>query len=487
MAGAALAPASALPSAIGGGVVDPQERAVEYMLEAGRFAGAPDGRRREVWGYNRRLIGPTVRAREGETLRIKVVNDLGVPTSVHWHGIHQHGTWQMDGVEDVSRPPIPAGAEFVYEFRADPAGTHWYHSHAGLQYGNGLFGPLIVEERAPIARYDREEILLINDWFLEPGDTLLAGLLKPHDMNAMPGMKGAAGKADMKKMPGMSGMPGKMDMKKDQGDVSFQSGLINGKGRATGDTTTPLTAIEARPGETIRLRLINGSSEYAFRFQADGHPLTVISADGSPMAPVEVDNLIIHTGERFDVLLKADRPGSHWLRAVTLDGNEVLAVLRYEGAGRREPEPSPVRWGPRLLTPEAMRSTGPVTLAGKPREIPIVMGGSMSPYRWSIGDQFYPKAVPIEIRQGEPIRFLFRNPTGMDHPFHIHGHSFHVLGKPGALNLTDPVLKDTVNVPANSDLAVQWVADNPGRWFFHCHIAWHLATGMARVLEVRPA
>jgi FtsP/CotA-like multicopper oxidase with cupredoxin domain len=72
----------------------------------------------------------------------------------------------------------------------------------------------------------------------------------------------------------------------------------------------------------------------------------------------------------------------------------------------------------------------------------------------------------------------------MNHPFHLHGHSFFVLGKLGALNVKDPALKDTVNVPAQSDLVVQWVADNPGRWFFHCHIEWHMATGMARVIEI---
>ena len=76
--------------------------------------------------------------------------------------------------------------------------------------------------------------------------------------------------------------------------------------------------------------------------------------------------------------------------------------------------------------------------------------------------------------------------NGIRHPFHLHGHSFHVLGKPGALNLTDPVLKDTVNIPAKNDVVIQLIANNPGRWFFHCHIEWHLATGMARVLEIKP-
>ncbi len=436
----------------------------EQVLRAGPFTAAPDGRSREVWGYNGQLPGPVIRAREGDRLRVRVVNNLAVPTSIHWHGMHQPGTWQMDGVDEVSRPPIPSGEEFVYDFEATPAGTHWYHSHVGVQYGNGLFGPLVVEERTPIASYDREEIVFLNDWFLEPGEKLLAGLVKGA------GMK----------------MPAKAEKEtKDYGDVPFQSALVNGKGRAPGNSTAPLAALEVKKGETVRLRLINGSSTYALRFQIDGHPLTVIATDGAPMQPVTVDNLVLAVGERYDALLKADGEGAHWVRAATLDGKEARAVLRYAG-GPAEPEPAPLRWGERTLTPGEMRSRTAVELAEKPKEIELPLGGSMMPFRWSVGGQFYPKAEPIVLKKGEPIRFLFRNPTRMDHPFHLHGHYFHVLGKPGALNRKDPVQKDTVNVPAGEDLVLQWRATNPGRWFFHCHIEWHLATGMARVIEIEP-
>ena len=87
-----------------------------------------------------------IRAKLGKTLKIKVTNDLKIPTSIHWHGMHQPGTWQMDGVDLVSHDPIPPGKDFTYEFTATPAGTHWYHSHTGVQYSDGFFGPLIVDE-----------------------------------------------------------------------------------------------------------------------------------------------------------------------------------------------------------------------------------------------------------------------------------------------------------------------------------------------------
>lgn len=502
--GAALAPTLINVAGCGGGAETVASKAQfdGLVLHASLFSAAPDGQRRQIWGYNAEFIGPTIRAKEGDMLRIKVVNDMGVPTSVHWHGIHQHGTWQMDGVEDVSRPPIPPLDEFVYEFRAEPAGTHWYHSHTGVQIGNGLFGPLIVEERTPIAKYDRDEVLLINDWFHELGDTLLANLLKSPPMDGMPGTDGTGSTSKTKDaMPAMKknapeksktkdAAPAKAamaGMKRDFGDVPFETGLINGKGRVAGNRTAPLAAVEVKKGETIRLRLINGSSEYKFRVQVDGHPFTVIATDGAPMKPVEADSLWITSGERYDVLLKADNEGVHWIRAVTAEGKEVLAILRYAGAAKQNPDPSPVKWGPRLLTAEAMRSLETVKLGDKPREVPLVLEGSMSPYRWSVSGQYYPKSDPIVAREGESVRFVFRNQTAMDHPFHIHGHSFYILGKPGALNTTDPAFKDTVNVPAKSELVAEWPADNPGHWFFHCHIAWHGAAGMARVLHVNPA
>jgi FtsP/CotA-like multicopper oxidase with cupredoxin domain len=479
-AGLSLAPTLLVLAGCGTqAVVTPAADRATHVLRAQRFRGAPDGREREIWGYDGRLPGPVIRAREGETLRVKVINELGAPTSVHWHGMHQPGTWQMDGVENVSRPPIPAGSEFLYEFRAEPAGTHWYHAHVGVQYGDGLFGPLIIEERKPIAAYDREEFLFINDWFLEPGDVLLARLVKGSmKMDITPGQK-----KDDAKRPPLGGVGGI----KDVGDVPFQSVLFNGKGRAPGDTKSPLTALQVKKGETVRLRLINGSSTYAFRFRIDGHPLTVIATDGMPVRPVTVDDLLLGVGERYDVLLKADQDGAFWIRAVTQDGSGGLAVLRYSGALRREPEPSPVRWGPRSLALDQLRSPEPVSLAAEGvHEVPLRLGGSMKPYRWSINEQFFPKADPIVLKKGQPVRFVFENPTGMDHPFHLHGHSFYVLGKPGALNLKDPPLKDTVNVPSKGRLVIQWKADNPGKWFFHCHIEWHLATGMARVIEIKP-
>jgi len=449
----------------------PAEAPLELATQIFRvspFSGSPDGRKREIWGYNGQFPGPILRAKEGETIRVRVENRLGVPTTVHWHGMKQRGTWQMDGVAGVSQKPFPSGKSFTYIFKAEPSGTHWYHSHKGVQYSDGLIGPIVIETKNNPYSYDREEVLMIHDWFIEPSDdifkSLLAGTMD--EASASP-MKMKMGKAKM-----------------DVGDVPFQSFLFNGKGRRPGKSG-PLTTFGVRKGERIRFRIINGSSTYALRLQFDGHPVTVVEADGHPIKPVVVDNLDIAIGERFDIILHATGNGSSWIRAVTLDGNQGVALLRYKDA-QGEPPMTPVSWGKRKLKLEDIRSPNLVNLGTKkPREIPIVAGGTMSPYVWTINGQQYPKADPIEVQKGETIRFVMKNPTGMDHPFHIHGHYFRILGKPGALNLKDPPLKDTISVPSKGEMIVEWVADNPGKWFFHCHIEWHLNSGMARVIQYK--
>jgi multicopper oxidase len=463
----------------------------EYSVQVVSKQAAPDGRMREVMCYDGQIPGAVIRAKEGQKFRIKVANKLRVPTSIHWHGMHQPGTWQMDGVADVSRPPIPPGEDYTYEFTATPAGTHWYHSHTGVQYSDGLFGPLIVDERTLPAKYDREGILLVNDWFLQQSEAILAGLVKPARKNpaAMDSMKAESGGKSGDSKPAMdeskavkAGMA--MGGKPDIADVPFQSGLINGHGRFGEASTPELPSIQVKPGEVLRLRLISGASTYQFRFQIDGHPMTVIASDGAPMKPVEVDSILLSPGERYDVLLKATGEKSAWIRAVTLDGNEVKAMLLYPDGAPGELPSGPVKWGERELVPEQMESPSPVALDAKPQEVKLTIGGTMSPYAWNINGQEYPQADPIKLAANQSVRFLMENPTMMDHPFHLHGHYFYVLGEPDKLNLADPVKKDTVNIPAGKTLVVQWTTNNPGHWFYHCHIEWHLATGMARVIEI---
>jgi FtsP/CotA-like multicopper oxidase with cupredoxin domain len=275
----------------------------------------------------------------------------------------------------------------------------------------------------------------------------------------------------------MGGKGGKPDV----GDVPFESVLFNGLGRFPG-MAAPMPYVLLKQGETVRLRLINASSTYAFRLQIGAYALTVIASDGAPVVPVEVDNLIFSPGERYDVLVTANQSRPSLIRVATLAGDEGEAILHVDPSNKH---PAVLmNWGPRSLTLEALRSPGPVQLASQAREVRLRLGGTMRPYSWNINHQEYPHAEPIAAAKDEWLRFVLDNPTGMDHPFHLHGHYFFVLGPPDRLNLVDPPRKDTVNVPAGGRLVLLWKANNPGRWFFHCHIEWHVATGMARVIDI---
>jgi FtsP/CotA-like multicopper oxidase with cupredoxin domain len=520
------------------------------VLSVDALEASPDGVKRLIYTYGGQLIGPTIRVKEGERLNITILNNLKVPTIVHWHGMHQPGTWKMDGVEDVSAPAIPPGGSFTYDFEATPAGTHWYHSHAGVQYADGLFGPLIVEEATPIAKYDREEILLINDWFHESaeniwqrlstvgmtmtGESMSSGESMGSKGDAMKSMGGgmksdasmsksgssisqgaSMGKngdsmgsgASMSNMGDAMSSGSSMSMaaeskplatkgldqliatqwgssQLDWGDVPFVSGLINGKGRAP-NTQSPLTEVQIKEGEVVRLRLINGSSTYSLRFQIDNHPLTVIASDGQPLKPVTVDNLLIGIGERYDVLITGKGSGSHWIRATTGQNNSIKAVLRYGENAPKEPNNPPQDWRPRFLAPSQLINPKDVNLENIAfREIPMVLGGPEPVYRWSVNGEYYPDTKPIQIKKDEWIRMRFINRTGMEHPFHMHGHSFYSLGTPDELNLKNPPLKDTLNIWPNTEQVILWKANNPGHWIFHCHAEWHMAGGMASLLYI---
>lgn len=437
----------------------------EIDLTTGAYAGAPDGREREIFGYNDMFPGPEIRAKEGDLLRIKVSNNLDVPTSIHWHGMKQRGSWTMDGVTPVSRDPIKAGESFVYEFIADPAGTHWYHSHTGVQYSEGLYGPLIIESRDDPYTYDRDQVLMIGDWFLDTGDAIFENIKSGKYMAEEATSADGADKPDL-------------------GDIPFESFIFNGQGQLPNGAKGELNTFPLKKGETVRFRIINTSSTYTFKLQFGDHAFTVIETDGQPVAPVEADGLIVDIGERFDILLTADQSGTQYIRAATMDEQYGLALLQYEDEAVAPPPKEQMKWGPRLLSAADLVAPQPVDLSAKDyREVVLEFSGSMMPYAWPINGKQYPDSDPVKVSKGETIRFVMKNPTKMSHPFHIHGHYFHVLGRPDALNLINPPLKDTVSVPAMDELVIQFDADNPGNWFFHCHIEWHLGIGMGLVIE----
>ncbi len=432
-------------------------RRVRLVAEAVEVEVGP-GEVWRTWGYNGGYPGPEIRLAEGERLEATVENRLAEGTTVHWHGIPLPNP--MDGVPGLTQEPIPPGGSFVYDFEANPAGSYLYHSHVGLQLDRGLVAPLIIEEREPHVGYDREVTIVLDDF--------LPGAPEPLAAGGRGGMMGGRGRMGQ----GRGGMM--------SGQVPHYRGLLlNGK------LPSDPVAIDVRRGEQLRMRLMNPSGATTFRFAVGGHRLIVTHADGEPVRPVTVDALVVSMGERYDVVLEADNPGAWPIAAATVEGTSApaQAILRYRDAtATRPPEgalPNGLTGG-QLLRLGDLRSVEDSPPATRPdRTVDLTLAGGMMSSAWTIDGQAYPDAAPIEVHEGERVRLSMTNHSAMLHPMHLHGHFF----RTGDL-ASGGVRKDTVLVPAHMGrVAVEFVADNPGRWFFHCHNAYHLEAGMAR--EVR--
>jgi len=424
----------------------------------------PDGRA-EVPGITvgGSFPGPELRFREGDTVRLLVENALAdQPTLIHWHGLLVPSA--MDGVPDVSGPPIAPDRSLLFEFPIRQAGTYWYHSHFGLQEQIGLAGPIVIEARDEPGGYDHDQVVMLGDWLHSDPYDVIPRLRKDGEAKEASAGTGEAG-------PVSAAGPG---MKRDLSDVKYDAFLLNGRG-----TQAPW-AYAARPGERIRLRLVNAGASTFFFVSLDELELTVTHADGLPVEPVTVDHILMGMAECYDVLVRIPGSGTWTLHAVAQDGSgQALGVIHTPDVkpvlNRERPKPRQ-----RLLSYAQLRSPVETTLpSGEAREFDLPLQGDMARYVWMIDGQAYPKSDPLLIRRGDRVRVTMRNETGMWHPMHLHGHFFRLLNEQGAFC----PLKHTVNVAPGQTVRIEFTADNPGRWIFHCHNLYHLEAGMARVWE----
>ncbi|MCK9530642.1 MAG: multicopper oxidase family protein [Gammaproteobacteria bacterium] len=425
----------------------------------------------KAWLYNGELPGPAIRVKEGERLVVTVENRLPSGTTVHWHGIPVPNA--MDGVPGLTQEPIAPGERFIYEFTAAPAGSYIYHSHVGLQLDRGLYGPLIIEEKTPHISYDREYTLVLDDYLPGPpspleelasrgeGTGMGPGMMGPGMMG--PGMMGPGMMGPGMMGPGMHGMMGGFIV------PPYAGLLINGR------LPSDAPAFEVRQGERIRLRLLNPAGATTFHFAVAGHRLTITHADGQPVEPSEVDALFIGMGERYDVLVQASNPGVWFMEATPVESNSppARAVLRYSGTKAKTAPESVGPIGGLQFHSAYLRALSPFSSGTPDRVFDLILSGR-SATQWTLNGQAWPDTEPLLVRSGERIRFRMSNRSLMLHPMHLHGHFFQVGG----------AVKDTVLVPPHmGQVDFDFIADNPGRWFFHCHNIYHMESGMAR--EVR--
>lgn len=475
-------------------ILPPLGAAREFTLTAAPAeVEIASGRRVAGWMYDGKLPGTEIRVREGERVRVTLRNSLSQATSIHWHGLPMRGTNSMDGVPFLTQPPIQTDATFVYDFRAEPAGTFIFHPHSGLQIERGLYGAFVIEPNRETLQYDREYVLVFDDWLDGSPEDAFEKLRRGEVQHgAMSGM----GSGDMGEMPGMNTEgasgggkqgAGSTAVQMEEGaDVAHSTFLINGR------SPEAPPEFEIKRGERARLRLANPSGSTIFRVAIGGHRMTVTHADALAVRPVEVDALEIAPGERYDVVLTANNPGVWAIAAMSTDEPQrgARAILRYTDA-RASSAPNagdlPQELRGRVLSYDQLVALDEANIAAQPeRRLDLTLGGQMMPYDWTINgklmDENKPLEIePFEIRAGERVRVTMANESLMRHPMHLHGHSFRVLAENGQGNAAP--LKDTVIVEPRRTLAFEFLADNPGDWLFHCHHAYHLAAGMARVFK----
>jgi len=433
------------------------DQIVDTVLEARTSEMDLSGKVSQAWSYNGRVPGTPIRVRTGDQLRVTLANRLPAETTVHWHGIAVNN--EADGVPHLTQEPIAPGADYTYQFTAMHPGTYWFHPHTGTQLDRGLYTPLIVEDPQEPLAYDAEWVVVLDDWLDGDPDEVLAKLRSHHGT-----MRSVA------VSPLLGG---------EAGNVDYPYFLLNGRPQ------TDAEVFHAKPGQRVRIRILNAASDTVFRVALGGHRLSVTHADGYPLEPVDTDALLIGMGERYDVLVTLGDGVFPLVALAEGKGDTAFAPIRT--AGHQAPPPSvlPAELNRRIIGYRRLRPAQSVMLQDKPtdRRIRLALTGSMAGYSWGFNgrqfDHMDPTKVTYEVAANERVRLDFVNTTDMFHPVHVHGHTF-ALGAPSGPR------KDTAIILPRQSMPVYFDADNRGMWMIHCHNVYHAEAGMMTVLAYRP-
>ncbi|KAM3551263.1 hypothetical protein MY1884_007814 [Beauveria asiatica] len=439
----------------------------EYYFNVQELTAAPDGFERIVYAVNGSVPGPTIVADWGDNVVIHVTNSLFNAkngTSIHFHGIRQHYTNQMDGVASVTQCPLAPGESMTYRWRATQYGSSWYHSHIGLQAWEGVFGAILINGPAT-ANYDVDKgTILLSDWTHETVDSLYSSALT-------------------------HGPP--------QFNTSFTS------------------------GESYRLRLINGAIDTHFKFSIDNHTMTVIAADFVPITPYDTTVLDMAMGQRYDVVVTADQQSvasNFWMRAIpqvacsdNANADDIRGIVYY-GSSPSTPTTTGHAYADACvdepvssLVPHLAVAAGTQhysdlesvsTLAVSDVVLWTLNGTSFSA-AWEDPTvlQFYDNATSystdihvVQLDEADQWTYLIvQAENAVAHPIHLHGHDFAILGQGGGrydassdlLSLTNPARRDVAMLDGSGYLVLAFKTDNPGAWLMHCHIGWHTDMGLA--------
>ena len=497
---------------------DGEPKTVVYNLDIKDTTVNYTGKARHAMAINGSIPAPVLYFTEGDTALIYVHNSMKVETMLHWHGIIL--PVQYDGVPYLTTTPIASGETHVFKFPIVQNGTYWYHSHAALQQQSGVYGAFVIHKRK--APPMKEYTLLISDWIDENPYQVDRSLHAATDWYAIK-KKSTQNYAEAIK-EGHFGTKVTNEWKRmlamDVSDVAYDRFLLNGSREHDGP---PL-----EPGDRVRLHIVNGSSSTYFWLGYAGGKMSVVANDGMDVVPVSVDRLIVGVAETYDVEVTIPEKGSYEFRATSEDRTgtaslwlgsgikihaPILPRLKYfegmkmmNGMMRMNGDMDdmgmkmtlqvmdmntvmyPEKMGPSpqniiTLNYSMLRSPVKTTLPEGPvRELHFNLTGNMNRYVWSIDNKTVSESDKILIRKGENVRIILYNGTMMRHPMHLHGHFFRVLNGQGEYS----PLKNTLDIMPMETDTLEFAPDAPdysGDWFFHCHILYHMMSGMGRIFS----
>ena len=497
------------------------------------------GKSKRAISVNGQIPMPTLTFTQGDTAEIHVHNELKESTSLHWHGLILPN--KEDGVPYLTQMPIEPGTTHIYRFPIVQNGTHWYHSHSGLQEQIGMYGSMILNKKQddPTFRKGIDDLptvpVIISEWTDYNPNNVHRMLHNATDWFAI--RKGSTQSYAEAIREGHLNTKVKNEFKRmlamDVSDVYYDKFMLNG------NVESQLSQFKA--GEKVRLRISNGGASTYFWLNYGGGKFQVVANDGNDVEPVEVDRLIIAVSETYDIVVTVPEKNKSFAFQATSE-DRINRTLMYIGEGEKQ-SMAPL---PRLKYFEGMKMmnsmmkmngdlddmgmnmslnqmdmnvvmypeiTGPTNAQAKeiganqynsnalsdivtlnyamlksphntslPKDAPIKelkfeLTGNMNRYVWSMDNKVVSEADKILIKKGENVRMIIYNGSMMRHPMHLHGHDFRVLNGQGE----NAPLKNIIDIMPMETDTLEFNANMEGDWFFHCHILYHMMSGMGRV------
>ncbi len=506
------------------------QKIVRYDLFIGDTTVNYMGKKVSALAINGQIPAPTLTFIEGDTALIYVHNTLNESTSIHWHGIILPN--QYDGVPYLTTAPIKPGETHLFKFPIVQNGTYWYHSHTKLQEQRGMYGAFIIHKRKepPMPEF----VMVLSDWTNEKPFQIHRSLHNATDWYAI--KKGATqnyGAALLQRhFKTKLTNEWKRMLPMDVSDVYYNRFLINGM------------PIQQQPqfkkGEKVRLRIINGSASTYFWLQYAGGKMAVAASDGMDLNPVEVDRMIIAVSETYDVIVTVPENMAFEFKATSEDRTKFASLFLGSGMEMAVPPMPKLKYfeGMKMMNgmmkmdgsmddmgmnmslqqmdmntvmypevtgdekpmkgmdmekmsstlPEGfttlnyamLRATEKTTLPNAPtKTLNFELTGNMNRYVWTIDNKTVSETDKILLKKGENVRIILYNGSMMRHPMHLHGHFFRVLNGQGDY----APLKNVLDIMPMETDTLEFAATESGDWFFHCHILYHMMSGMGRVFS----